>query len=131
MHDARIAKGKTTKMMNVNSNVNVNKEPVAIHKNGCRTNLVINEKLRPSVEYWIALNIPNSAPTNPIPFTVYYWIAMWTPQQNRYTNLYFTHNCQKRTRYIRKKHLTIPCASSTTVKRKSVLLKLHEISSKF
>ena len=27
---------------------------------------VINDKLRPSVEYWIALTTPNGAPANPI-----------------------------------------------------------------
>ena len=61
---------------------------------------VINDKLRPSVEYWIALTTPNGAPDNPL--TIHRALLncdVQTPQQNRYTNLYYIHkNSLKRTK---------------------------------
>lgn len=63
---------------------------------------VINDKLRPSVEYWIALTTPNGAPANPI--TVHRALldcsVDTTAKQVNQSLLYTKLNSQKRTGYI-------------------------------
>ena len=95
---------------------------------------VINGKLRPSVEYWIALTTPNGAPANPI--TIHRALLdcdVDTTAKQVHQSLLYTYELSKRTRYICKKYICLrtPCVSSTEVKKKSLLLKFHDISSKF
>ena len=90
---------------------------------------VINDKLRPSVEYWIALTTPNGAPANPI--TIHRALLdcdVDTTAKQVHQSLLYTLKLKKGQDTYAIKYLTTPCVSSTAVKKTSLLLKLHEVS---
>ena len=78
---------------------------------------VINDKLRPSVEYWIALTTPNDAPANLI--TIHRALLdcdVDTTARQVHQSLLYTLKLKKGQDTYAIKYLTTRCVSSTAVK---------------